>query len=274
MITENQREILDELFNGWADETISVAQLFDISADADVTVRQVQWYALDKGIVPLRYSRNIGSIGIAGQKRLVESSCLIVGLGGLGGFVCEELARVGVGAICGVDHDAYDESNLNRQLNSSEASIGLRKSEQTKLRIDEVNSLVEFSAYDSKFVDVGDDVWGDVDIVIDCLDSIADRLVLAEKCGQAGKVMVHGAVAGWYGEAGVVWPGSGLLEDVYKNQRQGMEKELGTPVFTAATAGSIMTAEAVKVLIGKAAEGQNRIHFFDLMNDVWETVTM
>ncbi|MFO8113732.1 MAG: ThiF family adenylyltransferase [Desulfosalsimonadaceae bacterium] len=65
---------------------------------------------------PSRYSANIPSFGQAGQQKLLRSRAVVVGLGGLGGFVLEQLARIGVGCIVAADHDSFEHVNLNRQL--------------------------------------------------------------------------------------------------------------------------------------------------------------
>ena len=274
MLNEKERQVLEQAFVKVKKKVLSLAAAREISAAVSLPLRKIEWFALEKGVVPGRYQRNIGSIGIEGQKKLLESKVVVVGLGGLGGFVCEELARLGTGTIAVIDHDKFDETNLNRQLNSSENNIGKVKAEQTKQRVSSINSAVEITVFDSKFNDVPKEVWLNCDLVMDCLDNINDRLILAGKCAEFDKPLIHGAVAGWYGEVGVVWPASHLLEDVYRGQEQGMEKTLGTPPFTVAAASSIMTAEAVKVLMGKATQGEGKIHFFDLMQDVWQSVIM
>lgn len=77
--------------------------------------------ALSTGICPMRYERNIGTFGFDGQKRLLESSAAVVGLGGLGGLITELLARAGVGRLVLADGDVFSESNLNRQLLCNES---------------------------------------------------------------------------------------------------------------------------------------------------------
>jgi len=274
VLNQQQKQILDKAFESWATDVISVAQVHNISAQTAIGVRLVEWFALDKGIIPARYQRNIGSIGIDGQKKLLESSCLIIGLGGLGGFVCEELARLGAGLIAAVDFDSFEQTNLNRQLHSKPENLGGKKTVETKNRIKKINSAVEFSGFDSKFNELPEQVWQGTDIVFDCLDNIEDRLKLAHKCSELNKPLIHGAVAGWYGEVGVLWPQSDTLDKIYKNQMQGMEKKLGTPVFTVATAAGIMVSEGVKILAGRTTKKERKIHFFDLMQDIWQTVTM
>lgn len=273
MLTEKEKQVLHKAFEEENLEVLSLTAAEKISAAVGISIKKVEWFSLDSKIIPARYQRNIGSLGIDGQKRLLESSVVVVGLGGLGGLVCEELARVGTGKIAGVDPDVFDETNLNRQIISNQENIGCEKAEQTKKRIEIVNNATEFTAYASLLTEVEDNVWKKVSLVFDCLDNIKDRLVLAKKCSELDICLIHGAIAGFYLEVGIVWPKSEILEQIYKGQNQGIEKQLGTPSFTAATAASLMAAEGVKVLIGKYKKKDNKLRCFDLLEDCWQTMT-
>jgi molybdopterin/thiamine biosynthesis adenylyltransferase len=197
-----------------------------------------------------------------------------VGLGGLGGQLLEQLGRAGVGQIVAVEPDVFDETNLNRQLLSNEANLGKEKVNEAKIRLEKINKAVEFAGFRCCFEELPEDVWEKADLVFDCLDNIDSRLLLAQKCSASNCPLVHGAIAGWYGEVGVVWPGSKMLEKHYQGQREGLEKELGTPVFTAAVAASMMAAKGCQVLMGKYPSEQSTIHFFDLLEDDWENIQL
>ena len=71
---------------------------------------------LEDGQIPERYRRNIGTIGVDGQRRLLRAKVAIVGAGGLGGNVIEHLTRQGVGYLRIIDGDFFAAHNLNRQL--------------------------------------------------------------------------------------------------------------------------------------------------------------
>jgi molybdopterin/thiamine biosynthesis adenylyltransferase len=227
---------------------------------------------LKKGIVPCRYRRNIGSLGIAGQSKLLESTVIVVGLGGLGGYALEELARAGLGRIVGVDPDVFEETNLNRQLLAEEGNLTGKKVNQAGDRLTKVNDAVEFIGYDTSFDQLPDEIWGDADLVFDCLDNIADRLNLAKKSSTVNIPLVHGAIAGWYGQVAVVRPGTKMLEKIYHRQTKGIEQDLGNPPFTAAVAASIMVAEGIKALTGKTSLEETGMLFFDLLENEWQTL--
>ena len=82
---------------------------------------------LEAGLLPARYQRNRRTVSTAGQLQLFRSLVAVIGCGGLGGYVIEELARLGVGRIAAIDPDRFEEHNLNRQLLSSPATLGEAK---------------------------------------------------------------------------------------------------------------------------------------------------
>ncbi len=102
---------LEECFANLASDNISIEELKAISQKTAVPLRRVECFALDKGLTPLRYQRNIGTVGVSGQIRLLESTVMLVGLGGLGGNILEQIVRAGFGTIIGVDPDIIPVKN-------------------------------------------------------------------------------------------------------------------------------------------------------------------
>ena len=243
-----------------------------IAGQVRLDLRDVEWFALANRIVPQRYDRNIGSLGIEGQMRLLASRAAVIGLGGLGGNVCEQLARAGVGRIIGVDPDAFDETNLNRQTFADTQSLGRGKAAETARRLSAINPGSELDHRPVPFGELPHGTLHECDAVFDCLDSIEARLELAETCASAGVPLVHGAIAGWYGQVAVVWPGSDLLRTVYRDCTAGIESATGNPPFTAAVAASLMVAEAIKVMTGRAGPGAPEILVFDLLESEWQVL--
>lgn len=221
-----------------------------------------------------RYARNLGTLGREGQAKLLSRRIVIVGLGGLGGHVLEQMARVGMGHITCMDPDVFEASNLNRQLLSDVEALGVAKVERAQQRMQEISPETDFLGLRTRHADAPDEVWTQADLVFDCLDNIADRLALAELCTRADCPLVHGAIAGWYGQVAVVHPGSGLLNRLYPNTEPGLEKELGTPPFTAALCASFMVAEGVKVLCGMAQGNPDRVAYVDLQDGLFWSVDM
>jgi hypothetical protein len=96
MLTEEDRGRLEQIFGKGDVKELSLREAERIAAETKMPLRVVEAFAIEKGCVPRRYERNVGSLGIAGQKQLLESRVIVVGLGGLGGYVLDELARAGV----------------------------------------------------------------------------------------------------------------------------------------------------------------------------------
>jgi molybdopterin/thiamine biosynthesis adenylyltransferase len=274
MISAEQKRLLEPYFAESETSEITTRQTEKISVETGICSRKVEWFAIRKGVVPRRYQRNLGTFSCAEQLKLLESRVILIGLGGLGGHLLEQLGRAGVGEIVGVDPDLFDETNLNRQLLSNEENLGKEKVYQAKERLEKINKTVKFTGFSCCLDELPEEVWEKAVLVFDCLDNIADRLKLAHKCSKMKCPLVHGAIAGWYGEVGVVWPESGMLEKNYQGQREGIEKELGTPPFTAAVAASLMAAKGCQILTGKYRSKQPTIRFFDLLEDNWENIQL
>jgi len=274
MLTDSEKKLLEQAFAGVELKELTLQQAEKISVQTGIPLRGIEWFALDRGFLPLRYQRHIGSLGIEGQMKLLESRVIVVGLGGLGGYVVEELARAGLGQIVGLDPDVFEEPDLNRQLLSEEGNLAVKKAEAAKARLTKVNKAVEFTGYSASFEKVPEEIWNHADLVFDCLDNIEDRLVLAKKCSTANIGLVHGAIGGWYGEVAVVWPGTDMLEKIYRRRGRGIERDLGNPSFTAAMAASLMVAEGVRILIKKDLEKESKILFFDLLEGEWQYISL
>jgi molybdopterin/thiamine biosynthesis adenylyltransferase len=274
MLTRREKLILEKAFDNEKSKELTLQQVHKLSAATKIPIRTVEWFLLEKGILPLRYQRNMGIMGIQGQKILLKSRIIVVGLGGLGGYVVEESARAGIGQIVGVDPDVFESTNLNRQLLATEHSIGKKKIDKAGARIKEINNSIEFTGYSIPADKLPKKIYCNADLVFDCLDNITDRRILANKCAAADVPLVHGAIAGWYGEVAVIWPNSNLFEKIYlrKEQKKGIEQDLGTPSFTPAVTASVMVAKGIKILLGKDTDKEKKMLFFDLLQDEWQTI--
>ncbi len=236
--------------------SLSLAATAELARLGNIAGRIVELAALEVKVVPERYQRNMGSIGFEGQKKLLTASVGIVGAGGLGGFVLELLARMGVGKLVVIDGDVFSESNLNRQLLATETAMGKAKTSQAAKRISDLNSSLDVDAYHC----LGDrnnmkTIFSDCNLVIDCLDNLPSRFDLEAVCGQLNIPMIHGAIAGFIGQLAVIRPKQPVLSNIYgsindSGAKQGIEVQLGNPAYTPAMLGSYQAAEAVKILAG------------------------
>lgn len=221
-----------------------------------------------------RLIRNGTTISIEERPVLKSKKVFIAGSGGLGGYILEMLLRVGVGQITIADPDVFDSSNLNRQILSREDLLGESKAESAAKRASLVNSEVKMKAYQERVTSENAvDLIGDADIVMDALDSAESRIVLEEAATELNIPMIHGAIAGWYGQVSAVFPGDGTMKTLYgSNTSPGMEAELGNPSFTPAIIAGIQVSEAVKVLLNKKGILRKKLLYIDLLSHSYTTL--
>ncbi|MDF2881151.1 MAG: molybdopterin biosynthesis protein MoeB [Clostridiaceae bacterium] len=225
-----------------------------------------------------RYARNMNTLSKDENDRLKEFKVCVVGCGGLGGYVIEMLGRLGIGNITAVDGDVFAESNLNRQILSSSETLGLKKAEEAKLRMEKVNSLIKVDAISEMLTEENAlNILNNHHVVVDALDTIPARLLLQNSCKKLKIPMVHGAIAGWYGQVTTIFPGDDTLNKIYhrdKIQDKGIEKEMGNPSFTPALAASIEVSEVIKLLIGRGELLRKKVLFIDLLSCEYDVVPM
>jgi len=208
-----------------------------------------------------RYSRNICTLSGEECLAVKDLSICVIGCGGLGGYIIEMLGRLGIGHITAVDGDVFDETNLNRQLLATESLIGRGKAEIAGERMAEVNSEVELKVVPEFLTEENAcRIIAGHDLVMDALDNISSRLILEEACSREKIPLVHGAIAGWYGQVAVVMPGNHFLKKLYTGsgcggehgaENRGSEVEMGNPSFTPAIVAGIQVSEGIKLLLKK-----------------------
>lgn len=228
----------------------------------------VELAALEKSLLPARYQRNRQMITAAEQLRLFRSRVAVLGCGGLGGYLLEELARLGIGQIIAVDPDVFEEHNLNRQLFSSPDALGEAKVQRAADRIAAVNPAVTVTAVQKAFsAENGPRLLTGCHAAVDGLDSIPARQALASVCSAEGVPLVHGAIAGWYGQVATQLPGDTSLQRLFAQQAaRGVEQRLGNPSFTPAVVASLEAAEVCKLLLGRGTLLRDRALIVDLLD--------
>lgn len=198
-----------------------------------------------------RYGRNKKTLSDEDQLKLATSCVAIVGCGGLGGYIAEELARIGVGSLVLIDGDRLEVSNLNRQIMATELNIGQWKVEAARDRLQSVNSEVNIKVVRGWFEeDKGPELFQKVDLVCDALDSREARVMLERVCHEMDLPLVFASIAGWFGQIGVSLPGDFSVSRLFGRGEQGVENVWGNPAFTPAVLASLSVAEAVKLLVG------------------------
>lgn len=232
------------------------------------SVAAVEEEALSLGLLPARYRRNRETVSLPQQRALFAGRVAVVGCGGLGGHIVEQLARLGVGTLVAIDPDRFEEHNLNRQLLSRVALLGRSKAEAAAERVREVNPAVTVQPV-AKAVGPDDSSCLDgVQVVVDAIDSVPGRLALCAACARRGIPLVHGAIGGWYGQVTTEFPGDGTVEQLYALAAcdRGEERRLGNPSFTPAVVASLQTAEVCKLLLGVGTPLRRRVLTVDLLD--------
>lgn len=198
-----------------------------------------------------RYLRNRKTLSEADQVVLASSTVAIVGCGGLGGYMAEELARLGVGHLILIDGDWIEVSNLNRQLMATEKNLGQWKVEAAQERLQIVNSTTKVTVFKEWFDESKkNELLAGANLVCDALDSFAYRVALERACHQLGLPLVFASIAGWYGMIGASFPGDQSVAHLFGRGERGVENMWGNPAFTPAVLASLSVAESVKILIG------------------------
>ena len=238
-----------------------------VAAALQLGRREVELAALGANVVPVRYLRNVGTIGLTGQAALLRATVAVVGLGGLGGYVLEALARSGVGRILAVDFDVFEEHNLNRQMLSDERYLGRPKAEAARERVAAVNRAVEVISQRARLTaESAPRLLGGADVVVDALDNLPDRLVLQEAAAALGVPLVHGAIAGFMGQVMVIMPEDPGLRLLYPNGHppaHGLEQSLGTPAATPMLVAALQVQETVKLITGVGEPLRHRLMMVD-----------
>ena len=135
-----------------------------------------------------KFSRTEMLIGNDGLEKLKDSKVAVLGLGGVGSFVCEGLARSGVGNFVLVDFDKVDESNINRQLIATVKTIGMHKVDLMRERILEINPEANVEVHREFYMadSTSDIITEDLSYAVDCVDTIMAKIAVICKCDEIG----------------------------------------------------------------------------------------
>jgi molybdopterin/thiamine biosynthesis adenylyltransferase len=219
-----------------------------------------------------RYARNIPALTEEECALLRRKRVLVVGCGGLGGHIIDQLARIGVGFLRVVDGDMFEPTNLNRQLLSDVPRLGISKAKAAADHVAWVNPEVSVEAMEEFLTESNAAALvAGCDVVMDALDNIQSRKILASACETAKIPYVYGAIQGWVAQAAISLPGDRLIDRLYPEEIQIRDKSVLS--FTPALCASMQTALCVKLLTGRSVE-TGTIYYFDLLNQEFETIDM
>lgn len=222
----------------------------------------------------LRYSRQImlPQIDIIGQQRLLQSTVLLIGLGGLGSPIAMYLATAGVGTLVISDFDAVDLSNLQRQILYSNEAIKQRKTAAAARRLKDLNPGIEIRAIDARLTDDAlNEQVAQADLVIDASDNFETRFLINLACFRNKTPLVSGAAIRFEGQVSVFDfsnPDSPCYRCLYRDEGEDAARCSETGILAPVTGiiGSIQATEAIKLLLGIGQSLVGRLILVDALH--------
>jgi len=139
-----------------------------------------------------QFSRTAMLLGGDAVERLARARVAVFGLGGVGGALCEALARAGVGELTLIDGDTVSVTNINRQIIATHSTVGIPKTEAMRARVLDINPdcrvqihTVFYSADNADIID-----YSAYDYVADAIDSVTSKLLIVERCNEVGTPVI------------------------------------------------------------------------------------
>ncbi len=212
-----------------------------------------------------RFKDSLGILNEEQFERIKHARILLVGLGGLGGYIANGLVRLGVERFTLVDYDRFETSNLNRQLFSTPGNVGEKKADVLRQAMKEIYPDVSIEVHDGDLASLDDAPVQNADLIIDATDHVATKLDIERLGAEFEKPVLHGGIGGWYGQLGIITPGEKLISALYGDNEKGVEETLKCPTFAPAVIGNLMVVEALKFLAGMKHALINRVLFVDLL---------
>ena len=206
----------------------------------------------------LRYSRHllIPEVGLEGQRKLKNSSALIIGTGGLGSPVSLYLAAAGIGRIGLVDYDVVDSSNLQRQVIHGTSTVGKLKVESARAKLLDLNPDIQVDVYNEPYTSENAlRIAKDYDIILDGTDNFPTRYLTNDVAVFLGKPNVYASIYRFDGQVSVFYAKEGpcyrcLFPEPPPPGLVPSCAEGGVLGVLPGTIGTIQATEALKVLLG------------------------
>ena len=223
-----------------------------------------------------RFSRQLvlKNIGAKGQKKILSSKVLIVGVGGLGCPAAENLVRAGVGTVGLIDNDVVNLSNIHRQSLFSSKDIKKQKVSVAAKKLKEINPLTKIKTYKLRLNEKNiKNIIKDYELIIDGSDNFKTKFLINDYCVKLKKKLVTGAISKFDGHV-FTFDFKDKKTASLKNFYQ--EKEISDDIFncefdgvlgtTATIVGATQANEALKLLMEIGKNLKNQILIIDLLN--------
>ena len=223
-----------------------------------------------------RFSRQLilKDIGAKGQKKILSSKILIVGVGGLGCPAAENLVRAGVGTIGLIDNDIVNLSNIHRQSLFNSKDIKKQKVSVAAKKLKEINPLTKIETYKFRLNEKNiENIIKDYELIVDGSDNFKTKFLINDYCVKLKKKLVTGAISKFDGHI-FTFDFKDKKTSSLKNFYQ--EKEISDDIFncefdgvlgtTATIVGATQANEALKLLLEIGKNLKNQILIIDLLN--------
>ncbi len=228
----------------------------------------------------MRYSRHLllEDVALEGQKKLLASRVLIVGLGGLGSPAALYLAAAGVGTLVLADDDNVHISNLQRQILFTSQDIGQPKSQVARQRLQQLNPAIELQV-------IGERLHGEplnqavsgVNLVLDCSDNMATRQAINAACVTHNKPLISASAVGFGGQLMVLTPPweNGCYRCLWpdENEPERNCRNAGVIGPVVGVMGTLQALEAIKLLTG-IVPASGSLRLFDARQHSWRVLSM
>jgi adenylyltransferase/sulfurtransferase len=228
-----------------------------------------------------RYRRNIllPGFGQEGQEKLLNSSVLLAGAGGLGSPAAFYLAAAGVGRIGLLDGDAVEVSNLQRQILHGSPDLGRPKAESARDKLVHLNPALTVEAVTGRLTRHNvSGLIANYDMVLDCTDNFATRFVINDACLSLNKPFVYGGVLSFMGQVMFIMPGKGpCFRCLYRGEPPGGAPDCSTAGVLGTVPGVIgvlQACEAVKHLAGIGKLLVGRLLVYDALSATFMEVEL
>lgn len=227
-----------------------------------------------------RYQRHLSLAGFGpeAQRKLKDSSVLVIGAGGLGCPVLLYLAAAGVGRIVIVDADHVDVSNLQRQVLYTTADAGQPKAEVAARRLRALNPFITIEPHAKRFTRANAlALVSTCEVVVDGSDNFATRYLVNDACVLADRPLVYGAIQGFSGQASVFnWQGGPTYRCVFPEPPEAGTvpncAEAGVLGVLPGLIGTVQATETIKLLTGVGEPLSGRLLLWDALKMATQTV--
>lgn len=226
-----------------------------------------------------RYDRNvrIRGIGEEGQEKLLSSSVLIIGAGGLGSASIQYLSAAGIGRIGIADGDTVDETNLQRQVIHTTEDVGVQKVLSAAQKAFSINPGIRIETYNMKITDSNiEEIIAGYDFIIDAVDNFRSKFSINDACVRLVKPFSHAGALAMEAQVMTYVPGSACLRCAIPKEPEAgaypTSLEEGILGAVAGHAGTLQAIEAVKYITGAGKLLTGRMLFIDALNARYKSV--